>query len=79
MNKMENRPAIATETISDTEIIGRILKGEKNLYSIIVRRYNQRLYKIGISIINDDGEVEDVMQVTYIKAYEVNVSSRHNS
>jgi len=70
MNKMENRPAIATETISDTEIIGRILKGEKNLYSIIVRRYNQRLYKIGISIINDDGEVEDVMQVTYIKAYE---------
>ena len=70
MNKMENRDTIATETISDAEIIGRILEGEKNLYAIIVRRYNQRLYKVGMSIINDDAEVEDVMQVTYIKAYE---------
>jgi len=70
MNKMENRSAFATETISDTEIISRILNGEKNLYSLIVRRYNQRLYKIGMSIIKDDDEVEDVMQVAYIKAYE---------
>jgi len=70
MNKMENRDTIATETISDAEIIGRILEGEKNLYAIIVRRYNQRLYKVAMSIINDDAEVEDVMQVTYIKAYE---------
>jgi RNA polymerase sigma factor (sigma-70 family) len=70
MNKMETRNTIAAEVIPDTEIIGRILKGEKNLYAIIVRRYNQRLYKIGMSIINDDAEVEDVMQVTYIRAYE---------
>lgn len=70
MNKMENRNTIAADTISDTEIIGRILEGEKNLYAVIVRRYNQRLYKVGMSIINDDAEVEDVMQVTYIKAYE---------
>ena len=70
MNKMENRQAIATETISDAEIIDRIVKGDKNLYSIIVRRYNQRLYKIGMSIVKDDAEVEDIMQVAYIKAYE---------
>lgn len=70
MNKMENTQAIATGTISDNDIIGRILNGEKNLYSIVVRRYNQRLYKIGMSILNDDAEVEDAMQVAYIKAYE---------
>src|SRR5580765_7376933 len=70
MNKMENRHIIAADTLPDTEIISRILEGEKNLYAIIVRRYNQRLYKIGMSIIKDDTEVEDVMQVTYIKAYE---------
>jgi RNA polymerase sigma factor (sigma-70 family) len=70
MNQMEKGHTIAAETISDTEIIGRILEGEKNLYAVIVRRYNQRLYKVGMSIINDDAEVEDVMQVTYIKAYE---------
>lgn len=62
--------AIVTGTIPDNEIITRILKGEKNLYAIIVRRHNQRLYRVAMSIINDNGEVEDVMQVTYINAYE---------
>jgi RNA polymerase sigma factor (sigma-70 family) len=70
MNKMDNRDTIATDTISDDEVIARILRGEKNLYAVIVRRYNQRLYRVGMSIINDDAEVEDVMQVAYIKAYE---------
>lgn len=64
------RETSVTETISDHEIITRVLDGEKNLYALIVRRYNQRLYRIAMSIINDDTEAEDVMQVTYISAYE---------
>ena len=67
---MTDQTAIATDSISENEIISRILLGEKNLYAGIVRKYNQRLYRIGMSIIKDDSEVEDVMQVTYIKAYE---------
>lgn len=58
------------EVISDHEIITRILDGEKELYAIIVRRYNQNLYRVGMSILNDDMEVEDSMQVAYINAYE---------
>lgn len=61
---------MVADTISDNEIISRVLQGEKNLYASIVRRYNQRLYRVGMSIINDDTEVEDVMQIAYIKAYE---------
>ena len=63
-------PGSETEVISDQEVISRVLKGEKNLYALIVRRYNARLYRVGMSIIDDDAEVEDVMQVAYIKAYE---------
>jgi RNA polymerase sigma-70 factor (ECF subfamily) len=59
-----------TAAISDHEVIARVLKGEKDLYAIIIRRYNARLYRVGMSIINDDAEVEDIMQVAYIKAYE---------
>jgi RNA polymerase sigma-70 factor (ECF subfamily) len=59
-----------TEVITDYDVIARILKGEKDLYAILIRRYNARLYRVGMSIINDDAEVEDVMQVSYIKAYE---------
>ena len=66
-----NKEGIPTsEILNDDEIIARILNGEKDLYSIIVRRYNQRLYRVGMSIINDDPEVEDAMQTAYINAYE---------
>lgn len=67
---MDMRETFVTDTISDNEIITRILHGEKNLYALIVRKYNQRLYRVGMSIVNDDAEVEDIMQVAYINAYE---------
>jgi RNA polymerase sigma-70 factor (ECF subfamily) len=62
--------AAASDQISDREIITRILQGEKELFTLLVRRYNQRMYRVGMSIVNDDAEVEDVMQVAYIRAYE---------
>jgi len=67
MDKQEISPDTA---ISDHEAIGRILKGEKELYAVIVRRYNQRLYRVGMSFLNDDAETEDAMQVAYINAYQ---------
>lgn len=70
MEKINNPGIIAADTIADNEIITRVLRGEKDLYAILVRRYNQRLYRVGMSIIDDDSEVEDAMQVAYIKAYE---------
>jgi RNA polymerase sigma factor (sigma-70 family) len=70
MDTTRQQPLPESEIISDREIISRVLKGEKNLYALIVRRYNARLYRVGMSIIDDDAEVEDVMQVAYIKVYE---------
>lgn len=58
------------ELLSEDEILNRIVRGEKDLYALIIRRYNQRLYRIALSIMNNELEVEDVMQVAYIKAYE---------
>jgi RNA polymerase sigma factor (sigma-70 family) len=54
----------------ENEVIGRIIKGEKELYEVIMRKYNQRLYRIARSIIKDDSEIDDVLQETYIKAFE---------
>jgi len=61
---------LITEEIPDALLIGKILSGEKKLFELIIRRYNQRLYRIGMSILHDDTEVEDAMQVAYINAYE---------
>jgi RNA polymerase sigma factor (sigma-70 family) len=60
----------AVHTFTDEELISRILKGEVNLYKHIMRRYNQRLYRVCMSIMHNDGEAEDVMQNAYVKAYE---------
>jgi RNA polymerase sigma factor (sigma-70 family) len=60
-----------TDTIilSDEQIVERILKGEKQLYEKLMRKYDQRLFRIGRSIINDESEVRDIMQNTYLNAY----------
>jgi RNA polymerase sigma factor (sigma-70 family) len=76
---MDNKNITVADKIADEEIITRVLNGEKNLYALLVRRYNQRLYRVGMGIINDDDEVEDVMQVAYIKAYENLSGFEHKS
>jgi len=56
--------------ITEKEIIQRILSGEKELYEILIRRNNQKMYRVVKSYINEETEIEDVMQNTYLKAYE---------
>ena len=55
---------------SDADLIAAILQGEKESFAVIISRYNQRLYRVGMGILNDDPEVEDAMQTAYIRAYE---------
>jgi RNA polymerase sigma factor (sigma-70 family) len=55
---------------SDEELIKRIINGESHLYENIIRKYNQRMYRICMSIIKDSNEAEEIMQIAYIKAYE---------
>jgi RNA polymerase sigma-70 factor (ECF subfamily) len=54
---------------SDEEIVERILKGETSLYEMLMRKYNLRLFRISMSMINDEMEAEDIMQAAYINAY----------
>jgi len=51
-------------------LIRRILSGEKKLFENIMRSYNQRLYRIGMSVLQNDMEAEDAMQNAYINAFE---------
>lgn len=56
--------------LRDEEVVQRVLAGETALFEILMRRYNQRLYRISRSILQDEGEAEDVMQDAYVRAYE---------
>jgi RNA polymerase sigma-70 factor, ECF subfamily len=59
----------STEPLSDEEVVRRVLDGETALFELIMRRYNQRLYRVARAILRDDSEAEDVMQDAYVRAY----------
>ena len=59
-----------SESYSDEEIVDRVKGGEVALYEIIMRRYNQRLYRVARAVLRDDAEAEDVMQDAYVRAYQ---------
>jgi len=61
---------ISLKQISDEEIIIEIKNGNIEAYSEIVRRYNQRLYRIAVSYGVMDDDAEEVIQLAYISAYE---------
>ena len=55
--------------VSDKDIIARIIAGDKNAYGGIMRRYNQRMFRIARSIVTDDAAAMDIVQEAHIKAY----------
>jgi RNA polymerase sigma-70 factor (ECF subfamily) len=58
-----------TERWTDEEVVKRVKAGETALYEIIMRRYNQRLYRVSLAIVRDRSEAEDVIQDAYVRAY----------
>jgi RNA polymerase sigma-70 factor (ECF subfamily) len=55
--------------LADKEVIARVTHGEKELYEILMRRYNQTLFRAVRSYLDRQEDVEDAMQETYLKAY----------
>ena len=54
---------------ADGELVDRIRAGEIALYETLMRRYNQRLYRIVRVILRNPEEAEDVVQEAYVRAY----------
>ncbi len=62
-------PAPALTTLSDEEVVTRVLAGDTSLFEILMRRYNQRLFRVARGILTDAAEAEDVMQEAYLRAF----------
>ena len=55
--------------LSDDEVVERVKSGDAALFEVLMRRYNQRVYRVARGILGDDSEAEDVMQDAYVRAY----------
>jgi RNA polymerase sigma factor (sigma-70 family) len=60
----------ADKSLTDEAIINRVLLGKREYYEILVRRYNNLLYKTARGILSKEEDVEDVMQEAYIRGFE---------
>src|SRR5512140_3331751 len=66
--KTDPKP-LSLATLDDEVVIRRVKDGDVALFEIVMRRYNQRLYRIVRSILGSDSDVEDALQDVYLNAY----------
>ena len=68
MNATQPDPFLLTK-LTDSNVVKRVLDGEKELFEILLRRYNQRLFRVIRSYVHTEDDVKDIMQDAYVKAY----------
>ena len=61
--------AARVQALSDEDVVARVLSGEVELFEIVMRRYNQRLFRTLRAVAPNDAEAEDILQEAYVRAY----------
>lgn len=72
MHKEQQKPNTAEvplNSLSDEDVINLVRDGHTAYYELIIRRYNQRLFRLARSILLNDAAAQDAMQEAYISAF----------
>ena len=59
----------AAPVLPDADIVRRVRAGDSALFEVLMRRHNQRVYRVARAVLKDETDVEDVMQQAYINAF----------
>jgi RNA polymerase sigma-70 factor (ECF subfamily) len=70
MARSDNTLAIDYEGLDDAALVGLVQGGDREAFRQVMRRSNQRLFRVARGVMNDDAEAEDVVQEAYVHAYE---------
>jgi RNA polymerase sigma-70 factor (ECF subfamily) len=54
---------------TDEQTVTRVLAGEIQAFEVLMRRYNQRLYRAARAVLGNDDDAEDAVQQGYVNAY----------
>lgn len=65
---MEKRQGL--DTITDLELVGMVQGGNRSAYSELVKRHQRGLLRLSLRFMKDLDVAEDVVQESFIKAYE---------
>jgi RNA polymerase sigma-70 factor, ECF subfamily len=69
----------AAGEVPDGVVVERILAGAKSEFAVLMRRYNQRMFRTVRAIVRQDEEAEDVVQQAWLAAYAALATFRGDS
>jgi RNA polymerase sigma-70 factor (ECF subfamily) len=65
----QSRSELELSGLVDAELVRAVQEGSASAMRLLVRRYNQRLYRVARAIVRDDTDAEDVLQEAYLSAF----------
>lgn len=54
---------------ADAELLALLRTGQRSAFATLMQSNNQRLYRLARSILKDEGEAEEVLQESYLRAF----------
>jgi RNA polymerase sigma-70 factor, ECF subfamily len=58
-----------SDRVVDQELVERVQAGDKRAFDLLVLKYQRRVQRLVSRFVRDSGEVDDVVQEAFIKAY----------
>ncbi|ATG72846.1 RNA polymerase sigma factor RpoE [Zobellella denitrificans] len=58
-----------SDHLTDQQLVERVQRGDKNAYSLLVRKYQHKVANLVSRYVSNPGDVPDVTQEAFIKAY----------
>lgn len=62
-------PALDYAALEETELVTLARRGDREAFRAIMKRGNQRLFRVARAVVRQDAEAEDVVQETYLRAF----------
>ncbi len=56
-------------SLTDTEVIARVLQGEQTLFAVLVEKYQQYVFTLVLRFTDNREDAEEISQDVFIKAY----------
>jgi RNA polymerase sigma-70 factor (ECF subfamily) len=57
-------------SLTDTELIEKILRGEQQLFAVLVERYQNMVFSVAFRFANNREDAEELAQSAFVKAYQ---------
>jgi len=73
---METKKTMDYSHATDEEIVSMVMEGNVYPFELLTKRYNQRLYRVARGMNINDADCDDLIQQTFINAYEKIASFR---